>query len=184
MANVKKRVFLITLLILLLLCLISPALYSLTWHLRHGNRIVFNEKEVQVPRGWVARREARSLAFIKYPVLVFGLRDATSGFTLWPGLNNASQDPEDLYKSWISVNWSMWNGSDTVVKGPFTFGSRGKEIDCMTSFSNTGSDGMASCLLFQRTWLAQFTGNKKDVESFFEVVRGLSTVEENSSGKP
>jgi len=172
MTIVKKRIFLITLPLLLSLCLVSPALYPFIWHLRYGNRIVFNGAEAEVPRGWVAvPREAHSLTFIKYPVLVFGLRDATSGFTLGPAPTNASRDPEELYKSWISVNWSMWNGRDSVVKGPFMFTSGEKEIACMTSFPNTGSDGMASCLLFQRTWLAQFTGNENDVESFFEVIR-------------
>jgi hypothetical protein len=185
MTIVKKRIFLITLPILLSLCLVSPALYALTWHLQHGNRIGFGGTELRVPRGWVATpREGRSLTFIKFPVLVFGLRHSTSGFTLGPDPANASRDPEELFKSWVSFNWSMWNGSDGVVKGPFSFGTGQKEIVCMTSFPNTTSGrGMASCLLFQRTWLAQFTGDKKDVESFFDVVRGASAVEEHSTGK-
>jgi hypothetical protein len=187
MAKLKKRVFLITLPILLSLFLVSPALYALIWHLQHGNKIVFRGTEMQVPRGWVASPwEARNVNFIKFPVLVFGLRDSTSAFSLGQVPANASHDPEELYKSWVSVNWTLWNGSNGVVKGPSPFGTGEKEIVCMTSFPNAAiGRGMASCLLFQRTWMAQFTGNQKDVETFFEVVRGASTstAEKHSTGK-
>src|SRR5580704_11504882 len=181
MANVKKRFFLITLPILLLLCLISPALYALIWHIQHGNRIIFNGTEAEIPRGWVATsREHRNLTFVKFPVIVFGLRRSTSGFSLGQVPTSAPHDPEELYRSWVSVNWSLWNGGGGVVKGPFPIGASGKEIVCMTSFPNAASgDGMASCLLFERTWLAQFMGSEKDAESFFKVVRGASAVGES-----
>lgn len=185
MANVKKHFILITLPILLLLCLVSPALYALIWHVKHGNRTVFSGTEVEIPRGWVAAsREHRNLTFVKFPVTVFDLRRPMSGFSLGRVPTNAPHDPEELYRSWVSVNWAMWNSGDGVVKGPFPIGASGKEIVCTTSFPNAASgDGMASCLLFERTWLAQFTGSEKDVESFFKVVRRASAVEESSIGK-
>src|SRR5258705_10344528 len=95
-----------------------------------------------------------------------------------------SRDPEEMYKSWVTVNWTLWNSIGGVVKGPFTFGTGDKEIICMSSFPNTASSyGMASCLLFHRTWMAQFIGNGKDVDTFFGVVRGASIVVGSSVGK-
>jgi hypothetical protein len=50
----------------------------------------------------------------------------------------------------------------------------------MSSFpSAASSPGMASCLLFHRTWMAQFIGNGKVVETFF----GAAAVEESLIGK-
>jgi hypothetical protein len=124
------------------------------------------------------------LDFTKFPVLIFGLTDSTSGFGLGKLPDAGSRDPEEIYKSWVTVNWTLWNSTKGVVKGPFTFGTGEKEVVCMSSFQNAdSSSGMASCLLFHRTWMAQFIGNGKDVETFFRVLRGASTVEERSIGK-
>jgi hypothetical protein len=94
----KKRIILITLPILLSLGVVSPVLYTLIWHGQHGNRIVFRGTEVRVPFGWVAEPgEARRLDFTKYPVLIFGLRDTTSGFGLGKLPDGAPRDPEEIY---------------------------------------------------------------------------------------
>jgi hypothetical protein len=183
MVNRKNRVILIPLGVLLSFRVVSPALYALMWHVQHGNRIVFRGTKVQVPFGWVAEPgEARMLDFTKYPVLIFGLRKPTSGFDLGKLPDGTPRDLEEIYKSWVTVNCTSWNQTGGVVKGPFTFGTGEKEVVCMTSFPNTpSSDGMASCLLFHRTWMAQFIGSAKDVDTFWGVVRGAATVEETST---
>jgi len=185
MTNRKNRVILIVLAILSLLGGVSPALYALIWHMRHGNIISFRGAEVRVPFGWVAKPgEVRMLDFTKFPILIFGLRGTTSGFGLGELPDARSRDPEEMYKSWVTVNWTLWNSTEGIVKGPFTFGTGDKEVVCMSSFPNTASSyGMASCLLFHRTWMAQFIGNGKDVDTFFGVVRGASIVVGSSTGK-
>jgi hypothetical protein len=185
MNNRKNRVTLIAIAILLSLGGVSPALYALIWHMRHGNIISFRGAEVGVPFGWVAEPgEARRLNFTKFPVFIFGLKDTTSGFALGELPDARSRDPEELYKSWVTVNWTLWNSTEGVVNGPFAFGTGDKEVTCMSSFPNTASsDGMASCLLFRRTWMAQFIGSGKDVDTFFGVVRGASPVEGSPIGK-
>jgi len=182
MTNVEKRIFLIAIPILSLFYVFSPALFCLISHSVHGNRILFLGTDVRVPLGWLATSvEARHLTFVKCPVTIFGMHDAPTGFTIGQISAKTSHDPEELYKSWVSMNWSVWNGSNGVVKGPFPLGAGPKEIDCMTTFPNTAkSYGMASCLLFQRTWRAEFTGNKKDFETFSEVIRGASPVQKHS----
>jgi len=118
------------------------------------------------------------LDFTKYPVFIFGLNGTTSGFGLGELPDANSRDPEELFKSWVTVNWTLWNPAGGVVKGPFRFGTGGREVVCMSSFPDTaGSNGMASCLLFHQTWRAQFIGNGRDVDTFFGVVREASIVQ-------
>ena len=153
--------------------------------MRHGNTISFRGAAVRVPIEWVAEPgEVRTLDYTKFPILIFGLGDTTSGFGLGELPDAGSRDPQEIYKSWVTVNWTLWNPTKGVIKGPFTFGTGEKEVVCMSSFPNTASSyGMASCLLFRRTWMAQFIGNGKDVDTFFGVVRGASTEEGSSIGK-
>lgn len=176
MSNRKKHVILFSTAVLLSFMVASPTIYAISWHLRHGNVISFRGAEVRVPFGWIAEEgEVRSLNFIKFPALIVGLNHTTSGFELGKLPDTASRDQEEIYKSWVTMNWASWNPIGGVVQGPLTFGTGEKEVVCMTTFSGpAGSGGMASCLLFHRTWMAQFVGSKRDLDTFFGVARGAT----------
>src|SRR5690348_1802353 len=120
MSNVRKRVLLTSVPILLALAVFSPAIYVLLWHLHHGSVVAFKGKKVQVPPGWIASsREPRVLSLTRIPILVFNLDQLTSTFGLGPMPADHSQNSQEAYKSWESVNWMLWNKTQGEVKGPF-----------------------------------------------------------------
>lgn len=154
----------------------APMLQTLVWHLRYDNAIRYGGKNIPVPTRWIASTEPegvlQGVELTKLPVSLLFADRPQGLISLSQSQNRPGETPEEISKSWVSMYWTLHAGSDDVVVGPLKVGSGTDDTVCMELFNRRVlGQASASCLLFHGKWTAEFFGDKKDISSFFEIVR-------------
>jgi len=169
------RVFTVAIIVAVVLLTISPLLFTLGWHLLHGNTIETRGKKVFVPLRWVADTgDALDIQMQKLPLTV--LRGARFDGTILVGQNfsPSHEKTEEIYRSWETIYWNLADAG-AVVSGPVRAGSGVHETFCMeSSYTKAPKQASASCLILQGQWKADFRGDRDDLTSFFEIVRKMN----------
>lgn len=169
-----------TLLCSLLICVAavcSPALWTVAWHLRHGNRVSFGQYVVHVPIRWYVDEAQtvtvhKELSLTKLPLFLF--LDRPCGFI---SLNlrefPVRKDPEDTLKTWVTLYWMVSSTRDTV-SGPVRMQLGAQHAACMQSVSGlVPSRASASCILIETGSIVDFTGDQSDLGTFYDFVRSI-----------
>ncbi|MGA9882127.1 MAG: hypothetical protein WBQ34_00240 [Candidatus Acidiferrales bacterium] len=157
------------------LLFISPTIFTLGWHVVHGNTVEFKDHTVAVPLRWTAESEGQlSLSMTKYPATaVDGVRFTA---TLWisPTLPSSNENPRADYRFWEKTFWNTAL-SGQAVKGPIVMGSGRHEVICMEAIdAKEVALQSASCLMLNGTWEANYLGNADELGRFFKMVRDFN----------
>jgi hypothetical protein len=166
----------------------SPAIWTLAWHVRHGNHIRFEDTNIRVPFRWVVAR-----------IQADGVADNGVELAMWPSnilsavLNEGQPDgsimsgprasfssmatPDERLKYWQGVYSRIHSEREDIVTGPMRLNASSQVVICMETVNSTlPKKASASCLFPETGWAADFAGNLKDVDTFFGVVRNVNTV--------
>jgi hypothetical protein len=164
----------------------SPAIQTVSWHLRHGNHVWFEEEIVPVPLRWIVSRvnrqgaNSKGIDIVKLPSnLISSLfwHEPDGLISLKSNAFKAEANPEETLKSWQSIYWTALTGGGRVISGPSRFKSGSQDIACMEMSDNSNPQrASASCLFLESGWTADFWGSQKDLDTFFDVVRNLIPV--------
>lgn len=161
----------------------SPAIQTVSWHIRHGDHASFEEKSVHVPLRWIVSRvntegtAEKGIDLVKLPsnlissVFAHGPEGLIS---LKPNAFPVETNPEDTFKSWQSIYWTALTGGGRVVSGPLRIRSGPQDIACMEMSDDSNPNrASASCLFLESGWTADFWGSRKDLDTFLDVVRNI-----------
>jgi hypothetical protein len=167
------RVFLAAAFIAALLLPISPAIYTLGWHLIHGNAIGTGSHRLVVPLRWTAHADrVEGVSMTKYaPTVLHGVR-ITALISIGPVSSRPGQKQPHDYGLWEKA-YSRRALPGEVVEGPIRIDSAGREVLCMESTLPKEPHYSISCLMLQGTWAADFFGTKNDAQTFFTIVRNF-----------
>jgi hypothetical protein len=152
----------------------APTLWTFWWHLCNGTTIVYKGRTIPVPIEWVAATEARGIRLTKWHRTVLSKQSFQGwiSFNQIPHSRGESQD--EVAKSWEALYWAGQTETDDVVTGPLKFGSDAGQILCMESYSKRYPDrASTSCLIFGANLDANFSGERKDVDTFFQIIHGM-----------
>jgi hypothetical protein len=150
-----------------------PGERTLIWHLRHGNSIQYNGKTVPVPPRWTAFL-GNGVLFSKRPLTILFQHKLQGRMSVGdPAGRGPSGTREQLTKLWVALFQSLHSRSDEVVSGPQTIGSGPQEAICVEASSHgVAGRTTAACFVIDSKWTFQFEGDTKDLDSFFDVVKG------------
>jgi hypothetical protein len=153
----------------LMLCF-APGLFTLGWHLSHGNAIRTRGKTIPVPMGWIGETtDSLDVSLTKLPMTIS--HGSRLDGTIWVSRLVVPDERSD--DSWKATYWSL-SLPGSVVSGPTKVGSGVKEAICMqSSFPSRPDQVSMSCLIEQRTWTADFWGAKKDAQTFFRIIQQI-----------
>jgi hypothetical protein len=160
---------------MLALTIVSPGLFMLTWHLRHGDTIKTRGKSVYVPLGWIAEiGDDNGAVLTKVPVII-----PVKGMAFDTGFVERSTFPsgqniDELDKSSETIFWNLHSDHGEVISGPIKMGSGSQEIVCVEGTDPKSDYSTADCLLLEGTWRASFMGNKKDLGEFLSIIQKLN----------
>ncbi|SRR5712691_12031836 len=174
----RKRAFWILSLLLGLLMIFSPSLYVFGWHLRYGNVLVYKDKRVPVPQGWIADAKPQGLTMTKLPSTLFTFIPfdwVARSISISKGVPLRNQTIQEAQESFEKAFWTYPPApADAVISGPIRMGMPANDVSCMKATSaHQRWPVLVGCMLQQGTWHAHFVGEEKDVETFYVVVRGL-----------
>ena len=153
----------------------SPAIFTLGWHLFHGNTIETRGKRVFVPLSWIADTDgAMNIQMQKLPLtLLQGVR-LDGMISVGQNFPPLQEKTEEIYRSWEAFYWNLADAR-AVVTGPVRTGSGVHETICMESSNpNAPNQASASCLILRGQWMADFRGDRNDLKSFFEILRKIN----------
>jgi hypothetical protein len=170
-----KRVFWAVLALVLIL---SPSLYTLGWHLRHGSVLAYKDKHVTIPLGWIADAEPQGLDITQLPTTIFTILSSRwifGGMHLYKGgpiRNQTLQQAEESFEKGVQTYFPV--SAHAVISGPIQMGTPPNDIFCM-QITAADQDLPVSlhCMLQEGVWGAQFVGNERDVEIFYALLRSL-----------
>ncbi len=153
---------------------ISPAIFTLGWHLIHGNTVETRGTRVFVPLRWVAySTDAMDVQMEKLPLTVLGSLRFYGMISVGRNFSSSHARPEEIYRSWESIYWYLADAG-AVVSGPVRIGSGAHETICMeSSYPRAPKQASASCLILQGQWRADFYGDRDDLNSFYEILRKM-----------
>jgi len=159
----------------------APMLWTIAWHVWHGNHIQFEGKTFHVPFRWVATSIENQ-----------GLLENRLEIECWPSnvfsaelvhgrSERISIDPQSFtgkteildqeLKTWRSLYWFEHPGEGSS-EGPVRFRSASQDVVCFQSEPAFQTEAAsASCLFLQSRWTADFYGYRKHLQDFFEIVR-------------
>ena len=151
---------------------LSPSIWAVYWHIRHGNRVEFEGQTIRIPLRWTAEiistRGIREVELSRYPATVFSRNaDATARFG--DSKYSVLEKSDDAVNQWHSLFWMEHAANDgTVVSGP-------KKVSAQTICMRAEGAQITelSCLLFGPHWSAEFSGGKTEVNSFLDVLRKI-----------
>src|SRR5574341_953764 len=160
----------------------APGLFLVYWHLRYGNAIVQMGKRVPVPWHRYAEIDFHTVRLRKLPITIPPIflddRPVPSWGWLEPIPFSKPSEAAARYKTEEGLFWRLQERTDRVVSDPIRMGSGESEVFCMRASSKAGQwSSMASCLMFQGTWRADFLGKESDIDSFVRVVRDTQLVD-------
>jgi hypothetical protein len=89
---------------------------------------------------------------------------------------HTTNSPEEVYKSFESLYWTRLVKNGEVVSGPIRIGTSEGEAVCMKNALSprNRAKAVASCLMFRATWTAEFVGDEKELDNFFQVISRIS----------
>jgi hypothetical protein len=158
--------------------LFAPGICTALWHVRHGNHIAFKGKIIHVPTRWIVMEDvfngpaAKELEFVKPPLLIFSRRQGS--ISIIPPMISGGASGEDRSKTWQSLYWTYLSGTRDTVSGPIQIEQGSQHATCMLSVNNAApNQTSAACLFLGDNWIAEFFGDSKDLETFFDVVKSV-----------
>lgn len=182
-----SRIFLCLWAFLCIAGLFSPMIWTVFWHLRYGDEVLFEGHQIEVPAGWLVTdiqtqgKLERDLEIRKLPSNILSALIA-NGFpagsiSLTPEAFPTNANPDATIKSWQSFYWTM---------PPHRFGdasqfvrieSSSQRVVCMKTQSRSAPNrASASCLFPVTGWTASFWGEEKDFDTFLDVIRTAKQV--------
>jgi hypothetical protein len=180
-----RQLVLFSWVVLIVLGCFLPTLQTALWHLRHGISIRYKDKNIPIPPRWIASTSTEGILqgvqLTKLPIsILFGDRPQGLVF-LSPLEHRSGESLQEISRSWVSRYWTLHDGRDEVVSGPFMAksGPGDAEVICMESFNRRVRTSISvSCLLFRGTWTADFFGDKRDITGFLGIVRKANWAKE------
>jgi hypothetical protein len=174
-ASLAGKVALLTLGLIVLLLLFSPGAMTIVWHLRDGHSVTYRGRTIPVPIGWVAKVEPQGAQLTRRPWTLLSKRSLVGWISFNPSHFDQTKGRDDLTKSWEALYWTGLAQTDNVVSGPLKVGSGANGATCFISSSKRNSDlASADCLMFEPAMGAHFSGDKSDIEIFFQIVRAMN----------
>jgi hypothetical protein len=164
----------------------SPAIWTLAWHVRHGNHIQFGETNIRVPFRWIVTRTQAGgvgeigveLAALQSNILsaVFNHGYPDGLITLGPSAGfSAMATSGERLKHWQGGYSKIHSNRGDIVTGPMRLNSSLQDVACMETVNNSlPKQASASCLFPETAWTADFGGSLKDVDTFFDVIRNVN----------
>ena len=146
----------------------------LGWHAIHGNVIELQSEKVPVPFGWIASPNVDMSVFLaRLPPTAFQIYGDYSTIFIGREFPQRDETLEQSYENWEKWYWNAaFDGA--IITGPKRSGSGAREIICMQStYLREPKRANASCLLLQGKLHAEFEGQKADLDTFFDVTRGV-----------
>jgi hypothetical protein len=137
--------------------------------------IVSRGKPIVVPIRWIARtNDTLGVSMTKLPLTVLSRAPVDGTISLGRSAQLANQKSDERYISFENLYWNL-AGSNAIVSGPIRIGTGSHEIFCMESTYPAGNHyAEARCLILQGEWDADFTGDKKDLGTFFEIIQKIN----------
>jgi hypothetical protein len=171
----RKRVFWA---VLVLVVILSPSLYTLGWHLRHGSVVAYKDKHVTIPLGWIADAKPQGLDITQLPITIFTIHSTKSifgGIDVYrsgPIRDQTLHETQESFEKGVQTYFPV--SPHAVISGPIQMGTPPNDIFCM-KITDAGQDFPVSlhCILQEAVWSAHFVGNERDVETFYAVLRSL-----------
>jgi hypothetical protein len=173
-----RKVSMAILILLGLSCIFTffgPVVMTLFWHMRSGFSVVYRGRTIQVPLEWIASAEPLRLELSKWKRTPFSKPPILDFADFEPLREAATTRRNDLANSWEAHYWNGGAGTGDIISGPFNIGSGADEILCMESVSKEYPNrASASCIVFQFHMKATYSGERRDLETFFQIVRKIS----------
>lgn len=169
------RIFVAVPVVVAFLLFISPTIFTLGWHVVHGNTVEFRGHTVAVPLRWTAESEGQlSLSETKYSAtVVHGVR-FTAMFSISPTFPSSKENPRTDYRFWEKAFWNTALPRQ-AVKGPILMGSGLHEVICMEAIDAKGAGLQSvSCSMLNGSWESDFLGDADDMKTFFDMVRDFN----------
>jgi hypothetical protein len=158
----------------------SPSLWMIAWHIWHGNHVVFEGRKFRVPFGWVATAKVNQgavedgLDIDKWPSnLVSEELGRATHEMIWVRPYEElgkTETVDQRLQAWLKVSRLLHPDSASQI--PMYLKSASQDATCVQSVPYTRIiPASASCLFLESGWTAEFIGEKKDLEAFFDIVR-------------
>ena len=155
----------------------SPWWYSIAWHWRHGDTVLFENKQIPVPRGWIASSETektvRVLTLLHLPkyLTLWGSTGPWSRIAVSTIAGSARTDQENQ-AGWAHMIEVRYRGFD--IGSPREVPTHaGETASCVTLTAASGPARFeASCFIPKGASLFDYMGTENEVNTFFEVVSG------------
>ena len=180
-----KRGALVVLAIMLPLGVFSPALVPVLWHLRHGDVVEYRSKRFPVPRNSYAELGHHSIEVTRPRLTVFSSRTPpVAWIVITPLANTQSGSTEDLYQRFETYYRAYRVDADDDVEKPIRLRNGEFDAVCMKkSPIKFPQEVLASCLMFEGTWTAEFVGRADEFDNFINAIRGTRSIEP-AAGSP
>lgn len=161
-------------LLAVLFLIFAPAVLTLGWHSLHGETIQTRGKTIHVPMAWIAERtDSLDVMMTKLPKTVFGGDRFYGWITVGRSVLSPCKKEAECNESWKAEYWNI-SGDNAVVSGPLRMGPGGRQAFCMESFYPAAPTQVSlSCLILHGTWRADFRGDKKDLETFVQIIQKI-----------
>lgn len=167
--RLKRPLLAFWVLVIVALCF-APGLYTVAWHLRHGNTIRYRGKWIPVPARWIADAEPQGAMLDEVPISLF-TRRVPDTIMMGPSFPKGSDSGKNR-KIWEKV--FLLARPNAAVPAPHKIETPQGKIFCLQFLGKTASETSdVSCLMFQNTWVVEFIGNKNDLDQFASVIRSM-----------
>ncbi len=176
--NNVKQIIIISSAAVVCLIIFSPAFVPFLWHIAYGNAVECSGKRVPVPRLWYAHVRNGTVYLSKISKTVFVSFPASSFVGPIPGRKRTTTSQEETYSALERLYSKMQGSNEFTVTGPIRQTSGANQIDCFKSVS-ARYDGwvIVDCVFFEGTWKAHFVGTEKESANFFQLLNGISPIE-------
>jgi len=166
------RMFLAAVILSAVLLFISPTIYTLGWHVLHGNAVETRGHRIIVPLRWTADADdPTGVSMTRLPATVIHGVRLGAWISIGPYFPPPHENPMDVFSSWEHVYWNLALPG-AAITGPIRIGSGVHEFVCMeSSYPQAPQRETASCLMLQGTWAADFLGDKNDSKTFFDLLQ-------------
>jgi hypothetical protein len=157
--------------IILLGFFLTPALFSLGWHVVNGMSVIYQGKKIPVPVGWIVSQQRWSsttgITMIKVPLTLAGWQSSGNMFLY---MEKAPSGPGNSGTG--DFRWA-----DKVVPAPqgkverIVFRSRSGHSVCVKSSPGGGNEADLQCLLYDGQLWATYSGSQSVAGEFLAAFR-------------
>ena len=169
-----QRAFLLFIVLFILIITFAPGLWTVTWHVLHGNSVIYKTKRIPVPMWWTAESAPQGVHIERLALTILSSdKPVQSVISLSALRPSASQTHKESSGSFEAV-YRTYLAGDRVVTGPVKVLSGLDEGVCMEATAENGSEGFdIACLAFQERWTVSFVGAKRERSEFYEILIGI-----------